>query len=166
MKTAALKEKRQGSKKMARTETSWVAIIGNPNSGKTAVFNNLTGARYKVGNYPGVTVEKKSGWLRGHPVEVHDLPGTYSLNARSQDERVAVDLIQSWRDPRERPRAVVIVLDSTNLTRNLYLTLQVLEFGIPTIVVLNMMDELRKRGLTVNAGKGWWCASVGRFRSW
>ncbi|MCB0289803.1 MAG: ferrous iron transport protein B [Calditrichaeota bacterium] len=152
MKTAALKEKRQGSKKMARTETSWVAIIGNPNSGKTAVFNNLTGSRYKVGNYPGVTVEKKSGWLRGHPVEVHDLPGTYSLNARSQDERVAVDLIQSWRDPRERPRAVVIVLDSTNLTRNLYLTLQVLEFGIPTIVVLNMMDELRKRGLTVNAG--------------
>ena len=137
---------------MARTETSWVAIIGNPNSGKTAVFNNLTGSRYKVGNYPGVTVEKKSGWLRGHPVEVHDLPGTYSLNARSQDERVAVDLIQSWRDPRERPRAVVIVLDSTNLTRNLYLTLQVLEFGIPTIVVLNMMDELRKRGLTVNAG--------------
>lgn len=152
MKTAALKDKRQGSKKMARTETSWVAIIGNPNSGKTAVFNNLTGSRYKVGNYPGVTVEKKSGWLRGHPVEVHDLPGTYSLNARSQDERVAVDLIQSWRDPHERPRAVVIVLDATNLTRNLYLTLQVLEFGIPTVVVLNMMDELRKRGLTVNAG--------------
>ncbi|MGD9900378.1 MAG: ferrous iron transport protein B [Calditrichaceae bacterium] len=128
----------------------WVAILGNPNCGKTALFNRLTGLHHKVGNYPGITVEKKSGWLRGHKVQIRDFPGTYSLNAKSIDEKIVSDMVQSWRDKENRPNAVVVVLDATNLQRNIYLALQILDWSIPTIIVLNMMDEARKKGLKIN----------------
>ncbi len=132
------------------SETPWVAILGNPNCGKTALFNRLTGLHHKVGNYPGITVEKKSGWLKGHKILVRDLPGTYSLNAKSIDEKIVADTVQSWRDPAKRPRAAVVVVDATNMTRNIYLALQILDWGVPTIIVLNMIDEVRKKGLKIN----------------
>ncbi len=134
----------------ASLATNQVALIGNPNSGKTALFNLLTGANFKVGNYPGVTVEKKNGWLKGHKILLQDLPGVYSLSPKSLDEKVTVDLVQSWRFAGQRPKAVVVVLDATNLTRNLFLTLQILEMGVPAIVVLNMMDEVRKQGIQID----------------
>lgn len=137
-------------KKPSAFRAPWVAIIGNPNSGKTAIFNHLTGSSHKVGNYPGVTVEKRTGWLKGRKIMVHDLPGAYSLNPKSQDEKIVVDTVQSWRFPDQRPLAVLAVMDATNLSRNLYLTVQILEWGIPTIVVLNMMDEVRKRDIAID----------------
>lgn len=140
------------AKKTAASEPPWISIIGNPNSGKTAIFNHLTGSSHKVGNYPGVTVEKRTGWLKGRKIMVHDLPGAYSLNPKSQDEKIVADAVQSWRFPGQRPLAVLAVVDATNLSRNLYLTLQILEWGIPTIVVLNMMDEVRKRDIAIDIG--------------
>lgn len=140
----------KSAKKTAVSEPPWISIIGNPNSGKTAIFNHLTGSNHKVGNYPGVTVEKRTGWLKGRKIMVHDLPGAYSLNPKSQDEKIVADAVQSWRFPGQRPLAVLAVVDATNLSRNLYLTLQVLEWGIPTIVVLNMMDEVRKRDIAID----------------
>ncbi len=124
-----------------------VALAGNPNAGKTSLFNKLTGLRAHVGNYPGVTVEQKWGHLeyKGRAIKLVDLPGTYSLNSYSLDERVARDFIIN-----ERPDLVVNVVDSTNLERNLYLTLQFLELGLPTIVALNMMDMATARGLNIN----------------
>jgi len=117
-----------------------VSIIGNPNSGKTAIFNRLTGLHHKIGNFPGVTVEKKSGWLKGHKIVVEDFPGTYSLNAQSMDEHIVSDFIQSWRQKENRPDAVVIVVDATNLARNIFFAL----------LVLNMIDEVQKNNLTVD----------------
>ena len=127
-----------------------VALAGNPNAGKTSLFNKLTGLRAHVGNYPGVTVEQKWGFLdhQGHSIKVVDLPGTYSLNSYSLDERVARDYIIN-----ERPDLVVNVVDSTNLERNLYLTLQFLELGIPTIVALNMMDMAESRGINIDIAR-------------
>jgi len=110
-----------------KKDTPWVAVVGNPNCGKTALFNRLTGLHHKVGNYPGITVEKKSGWLKGHRILVRDLPGTYSLNAKSIDEKIVADMVQSWRDPENRPRALIVVVDATNLTRNIYLAIIRLE---------------------------------------
>jgi ferrous iron transport protein B len=133
-------------------DTPWIAIFGNPNCGKTALFNKLTGLHHKVGNYPGITVEKKSGWLKGHKILVKDFPGTYSLNAKSLDEKIVSDVVQSWRNPKERPLAVIVVLDSTNLTRNIYLALQIIDWGVPTIIVINMIDEMRKKGLSIDIG--------------
>ena len=126
------------------------ALVGNPNCGKTTVFNALTGLRQKVANYPGVTVEKKVGECfsqHGKLLRVIDLPGAYSLNARSPDEAVLRDVLLGRRDDTPRPDAVICVVDAANLERNLYLVTQVLELGLPTIVVLNMMD--------VAEGKQW-----------
>jgi ferrous iron transport protein B len=124
-----------------------VALAGNPNSGKTTVFNNLTGGRQHVGNWPGVTVEKKEGRSRGGSIEfnVVDLPGTYSLTAYSLEEVIVRDFIAG-----ERPDAVVNVIDASNIERNLYLTTQLLELGVPLIVALNMMDVAESRGVTID----------------
>ncbi len=132
----------------SRAATLTVALIGNPNTGKTTLFNAITGFRARVANYPGVTVDKKSGPFRGLPVpaEVIDLPGTYSLAARSPDEMVAVDVLLGRMPDTPRPAAAVVVVDATNLERNLYLATQVLETGLPVVVALNMMDAARARG--------------------
>ena len=127
-----------------------IALAGNPNSGKTTLFNNLTGSRQHVGNYPGVTVEKKEGVYRlnGHCFNIVDLPGTYSLSAYSLEEVVARDfLIQ------EKPGVVINIIDATNLERNLYLTLQFIEMGMPVCIALNMMDMAKSRGIEINARK-------------
>ncbi|MBD3224832.1 MAG: ferrous iron transport protein B [Caldithrix sp.] len=128
----------------------WIAIFGNPNCGKTALFNRLTGLHHKVGNYPGVTVEKKSGWLKKQRIIVRDFPGTYSLNPKTMDERIVSEMVQSWRKPENRPKAAIVIVDATNLTRNLYLALQILDWQVPTIIALNMMDEARKQGIHID----------------
>ncbi|MFW6103075.1 MAG: FeoB small GTPase domain-containing protein [Chloroflexota bacterium] len=119
-----------------------VALAGNPNSGKTTVFNNLTGARQHVGNWPGVTVEKKEGKCPAGGCEIHvvDLPGVYSLTAYSPDEIVARNFIVE-----EKPDVVVDVVDASNLERNLYLAVQLMEIGAPLVVALNMMDQAEAR---------------------
>ncbi len=129
-----------------------VALAGNPNVGKTTLFNLLTGARARVGNYPGVTVERRAGVLKGHAdVEVVDLPGTYSLAPRSADERIAHDVLTGRIDGEPVPDAVVCVLDAANLERNLYLASQVLDLGLPTVVALNQIDAADAAGLTLDA---------------
>ncbi len=127
-----------------------LALAGNPNSGKTTLFNTLTGSRQQVGNYPGITVEKREGVIQHHDNSLHivDLPGTYSLTTYSQEELVARNFLVQ-----DKPQAVIDVLDATNLERNLYLTVQFMELGIPVLVVLNMMDEVAKRGMTIKTDK-------------
>ena len=128
-----------------------VLLAGNPNAGKTTLFNRLTGSTARVGNYPGVTVECSAGTLRCDDtlsVELMDLPGTYSLSARSPEERVAVDALFARGEG--RPAAVVVVVDATALTRNLYLALQILETGTPVVIALNMMDAARQAGLVID----------------
>ena len=119
-----------------------IALAGNPNSGKTTLFNALTGARQHVGNYPGITVEKKVGTYRlnGFRFNIVDLPGTYSLTAYSLEELVARNFLVS-----ERPEVVINILDASNLERNLYLTLQFMEMGLPVCIALNMMDVAAHR---------------------
>jgi len=128
-----------------------VALAGNPNVGKTTVFNLLTGMRQKVANYPGVTVERKSGPLKGRSsVEVIDLPGTYSLNPKSMDERVAYDVLVGRMEGEEAPDVVVCVVDATNLERNLFLVTQILDLGLPVVVALNMMDAAEEGGIEID----------------
>ncbi len=124
-----------------------IALAGNPNSGKTTVFNNLTGTRQRVGNWPGVTVEKKEGNLtfQKHSIKVVDLPGVYSLTAYSQDEVIARDYVVD-----EKPDVVVDVVDASNLERNLYLTVQFLEMQTSLVIALNMMDVAESRGYHIN----------------
>ncbi len=126
-----------------------VAIVGPPNSGKSTLFNRLTGLRQKVANFPGVTVEQHTGQMElngGREITVIDLPGIYSLSPRSEDEQVAHDVLKGLRPETPRPDAVLLILDSTNLARHLMLAAPVLALGIPTLVVLNMADDLRRRG--------------------
>jgi ferrous iron transport protein B len=127
-----------------------IALAGNPNSGKSTVFNALTGARQHVGNWPGKTVEKKEGFCKhgDQDIRVVDLPGTYSLNAYSAEEVIARDFIIE-----EKPDVVIAVLDASNLERNLYLTAQILELGVPVVVALNMSDVAEARGLRINTLK-------------
>jgi ferrous iron transport protein B len=129
------------------------AIVGNPNCGKTTLFNALTGLRQKVGNYPGVTVEKKVGtvWSQhGHPIQVIDLPGAYSLAARSPDEAVLRDVLFGRREDTPQPDRIICVVDASNLERNLYLVHQILDLGRPVIIALNMMDMAAAAGLKVD----------------
>jgi ferrous iron transport protein B len=130
-----------------------VAIAGNPNTGKTTVFNRLTGSDQKVGNYPGVTVERHSGTLTlasGVSVEILDVPGAYSLSARSREEELAIQTVSGFA-PFDAPDLVVVVVDATQLSRNLYLVLQIIELDLPVVVALNMVDMLAQRGLSIDA---------------
>jgi ferrous iron transport protein B len=132
-----------------------VALLGNPNTGKTTLFNGLAGMRQRVGNYPGVTVETKKGSCscQGRSFDVIDLPGTYSLAARSPDEMVAVDVILGRQTGESRPAVVVSIVDASNLERNLYLTTQVLELGVPVVIALNMIDIARRQGIEIDAAR-------------
>ncbi|NQV37564.1 MAG: ferrous iron transporter B, partial [Candidatus Marinimicrobia bacterium] len=124
----------------------WIALIGNPNSGKTAIFNLLTGMNQKVSNYPGVTVERKLGGCQlgsGDVINILDMPGTYSLTPESYDEQIVTEQVLSWRKEGKAPVAIVSILDATNFSRNLYLTTQLLDIGYPVVVVLNMMDKVQ-----------------------
>lgn len=124
-----------------------IALAGNPNVGKSTIFNALTGSRQHVGNWPGKTVEKKAGTLKlgDQTFTVVDLPGTYSLSAYSLEEQIARDFIVQ-----ERPALVVHVMDATNLERNLYLTAQLLDTGAPLLIALNMMDMAHERKLRID----------------
>ncbi|MBW8845384.1 MAG: ferrous iron transporter B [Burkholderiales bacterium] len=131
-----------------------VALVGNPNCGKTALFNGLTGSHQKVANYAGVTVERKEGRVisaAGKTVRLLDLPGTYSLHPRSPDERVTCDVLAGRAKGEKRPDLVICVLDATNLRRNLRLLLAVRRMGLPVIVALNMADLAARRGLKIDA---------------
>jgi ferrous iron transport protein B len=127
-----------------------VALAGNPNCGKSTIFNYLTGSHQHVGNWPGKTVERKEGFCQVGEIqlEIIDLPGTYSLTAYSMEEIIARDYIIH-----NQPDAVVSVVDATNLERNLYLTLQILELGVPVIVALNMADLAESRGIHIDQAK-------------
>jgi ferrous iron transport protein B len=138
---------------MVAVRTPLIALVGNPNTGKTTLFNALAGMNQRVGNYPGVTVETKKGKFThgGRLVEVIDLPGTYSLAPRSPDEMVAVDVVLGQRPGEPRPDLIVTIVDASNLERNLYLTTQVLELGVPVVVALNMTDVAASQGLRIDA---------------
>ncbi len=129
-----------------------VAIIGNPNTGKSTLFNALTGLQARVGNYPGVTVEKKIGRIRGmaEPIDLVDLPGTYSLSPRSLDEMLSVNVLLGRQTDVGKVDAVVCILDTSNLERNLYLACQVLDLGLPAVIVLNMSDVAATRGIHID----------------
>jgi ferrous iron transport protein B len=130
-----------------------VAVVGNPNAGKSALFNKLTGARQKVGNYPGVTVERKSGRVSlpdGRPVELVDLPGAYSLDPSSPDEEVTRDVLLGKQAGERLPDALLVVLDATNLDNHLRFALQLIGLGRPIVVALNMVDLARRDGLTID----------------
>ncbi len=132
------------------------ALVGNPNCGKSTLFNALTGLKQKVGNYPGVTVERKVGTAytqHGHPLTLIDLPGTYSLAARSPDEAVTRDVLLGRRADTAMPDRIVCIVDATNLERNLYLVHQILDLGRPVILVLNMMDLARAAGLDIRVAR-------------
>jgi ferrous iron transport protein B len=133
-----------------------VAVAGSPNAGKSALFNALTGARQKVGNYPGVTVERHSGRLTlgdGRPVELVDLPGAYSLDPASPDEAVTRDVLLGEQAGERKPDALLIVVDASNLDNHLRFALQLIELGLPTIVALNMVDLARRDGLELDSRK-------------
>ncbi|HEL2279540.1 TPA: ferrous iron transport protein B [Streptococcus suis] len=127
--------------------TKHIALAGNPNSGKTTLFNLLTGTNQRVGNWPGVTVERKSGTIKKRKhLLIQDLPGIYSLSPYTPEERVARDYLIA-----DQPAAILNVLDATNLERNLYLTLQLLEMGLPIVIALNMTDALKSQGRSINS---------------
>ena len=133
-----------------------VVLTGNPNCGKTTLFNALTGLRAKVGNYAGVTVERKEGAMLGgkaeSPVTVLDLPGTYSLSPQSLDEQIARDVLFQRVPEVPEPGLVIVVADASNLQRNLYYATQVIELGYPTFLALNMVDVARENGHEIDLG--------------
>lgn len=130
-----------------------IALVGNPNSGKTTLFNALTGANQRTGNYPGVTVSRVSGVLRtphGHKFELLDLPGCYALDPKSPDEKITRDVLLGDQEGDEQPAAVVCVVDASNLERHLYLALQVMDLGLPVVVALNKVDLAESQGVRIN----------------
>jgi ferrous iron transport protein B len=135
----------------APTRQALVLVAGNPNSGKSTLFNALSGSRTRVANYPGVTIDRRSATLSldGGQIELTDLPGTYSLSARSAEEQIAVESLLGRGI--KRPDAILVVVDASALARALYLTLEIIEIGIPVVIALNMTDEAQRGGITVNA---------------
>src|SRR6267378_831690 len=135
----------------------YVLLTGNPNSGKTTLFNALTGLRAKVGNYAGVTVERKEGRLLDPPsgtvIKALDLPGSYSLSPQSLDEQISRDVLLHRLPEVPAPALVVVVVDASNLQRNLYYATQVIELGYPTLIALNMVDVAENNGHHIDAGK-------------
>ena len=126
-------------------ETITFALAGNQNCGKTTLFNQLTGSNQHVGNFPGVTVDRKDGAIKGYPnTDITDLPGIYSLSPYSSEEIVTRDFLL-----KERPKGIINIVDATNIERNLYLTMQLIELDIPMVLALNMMDEVRHNGGTL-----------------
>lgn len=134
---------------------STIALVGNPNTGKSTVFNALTGLKQKIANYPGVTVEKKVGFtkINGKKVRVVDLPGTYSLNPKQLDEKIAYEVLAGKYEHEAAPDLAVVVVDASNLDRNLYLATQVMDLGIPVVIALSMMDIAEERGLKIDSKK-------------
>src|SRR6201995_3387083 len=135
---------------------SYVVLTGNPNCGKTTLFNALTGLRAKVGNYAGVTVERKEGKLLGAPagaIQVLDLPGTYSLSPNSLDEQISRDVLLHRLPELPPPDLIVVVVDASNLQRNLYYATQVIELGHRTIIALNMVDVAEQNGQNLDYKK-------------
>src|SRR5687767_13353750 len=127
-----------------------VALVGNPNSGKSSLFNQLTGLNQKIGNFPGVTVDKRSGNCRlqdGSSVEIIDLPGIYSIYPRSLDEQIVAEVLLDHRSP-STPDKIVVIADATNLKRGFLLLTQIIDIGLPTILALNMMDLVAKAGIS------------------
>ena len=124
-----------------------IALVGNPNSGKTTLFNNLTGSTAHVGNWPGVTVDKKEGLYKklDEPIEIIDLPGIYSLSPYTPEEIIARNYILE-----EKPDCIINIVDATNLERNLYLTTQIAEIDVPIVIALNMIDAVEKNGDKIN----------------
>src|SRR6266853_3937692 len=139
------------------TVHSYIALTGNPNCGKTTLFNGLTGLRAKVGNYAGVTVERKEGRLLGAPLALNarvlDLPGTYSLSPQSLDEQISRDVLLNRLAELPAPSLIVVVVDASNLQRNLYYATQVIELGHPTLLALNMIDVAKENGHQIAAEK-------------
>lgn len=141
------------SKARAGRDIKNIAIVGNPNTGKTSVFNALTGLHQKVANYAGVTVEKKTGMIQnpqGAPVQAYDLPGLYSLIPKSLDDKIAYDILSGIHDDPITLSAVLVVVDAANLSRNLYLLTQILDLGVPVLLVLNMLDAAEKKGIEID----------------
>src|SRR5205823_9317881 len=135
----------------------YVILTGNPNCGKTTVFNALTGLRARVGNYAGVTVERKEGRLLGAPTELNarvlDLAGTYSLSPQSLDEQISRDVLLNRLPELPAPNLIVVVVDASNLQRNLYYATQVIELGHPTLIALNMIDVAEENGHEIDSEK-------------
>lgn len=136
---------RKSENPLPDSETLTFALVGNQNCGKTTLFNQLTGSKQHVGNFPGVTVDRKDGVIKGHSnTLITDLPGIYSMSPYSSEEIVTREFVI-----RERPKGIINIVDATNIERNMYLTMQLLELGFPMVVALNMMDELRENGGSV-----------------
>src|SRR5215471_1830324 len=155
MKQAGALEKTEATRKTSAA--AYVILTGNPNCGKTTLFNALTGLRAKVGNYAGVTVERKEGKLLGAPagvnIRVLDLPGTYSLSPQSLDEQISRDVLLNRLPELPPPSLIVVVVDASNLQRNLYYATQVIELGHPTLIALNMVDVADANGHQIDASK-------------
>src|SRR5688572_1218892 len=135
---------------MAASSRTKIALVGNPNSGKSSLFNHLTGLNQKIGNFPGVTVDKKSGLCTmpgGSAAEIIDLPGIYSIYPRSLDERIVSEVLLDHHSE-HTPDKIIVVVDATNLKRGLLLLTQIIDVGLPTVLVLNMMDLVAKAGIS------------------